>query len=311
MFSKILMIVLLGILAYLVFITMTEPDNFENNKGFNLKNVKNSIGKMISKSNNKPKNKTIDIVTSTLDNNSMMSEPKYNTINKVESTLDKKFIGQDKNELNNKFIGQDKNELNNMMMKGSSKTIDKVSSELNNMMMNKTVDKVSSALNNNMMMNKPMNKIASALNNNMMNKPKNKLSNMFKKQENMINTEGNININYEHFEDISGITDNLYGAAPFGDSAQVNQGDMATVNYTGLVDAQPGDVIQIEGTDLLTAPLIDNMLYTNSIANTNRNASQDLRGDIPLQFNDNYTPFYSSVIYGAPLSQKTMTINNL
>jgi hypothetical protein len=120
------------------------------------------------------------------------------------------------------------------------------------------------------------------------------------------------NISYENFAaDISGIADDLYGAAPFGDNAPVNQGDMATVKYTGLVDAKPGDVIQIEGTDLLTAPLIDNMLYTNSIANTNRNASQDLRGDIPLQFNDTYTPFYSSVIYGAPLSQHNMTINKM
>jgi hypothetical protein len=125
------------------------------------------------------------------------------------------------------------------------------------------------------------------------------------------NTEEKQNISYENFADISGITDNLYGAAPFGTGAPVNEGDMAPVNYTGLVDAQPGDVIQIEGTDLLTAPLVDNMLYTNSIANTNRNASQDLRGDIPLQFNDNYTPFYSSVIYGAPLSQHNMTINKM
>ena len=120
-----------------------------------------------------------------------------------------------------------------------------------------------------------------------------------------------VNINYEHFADIAGVQEPVHGAAPFGDYQAVNEGDMATVNYTGLVDAQPGDVIQIEGTDLLTAPLIDNMLYTNSIANTNRNASQDLRGDIPLQFNDTYTPFYSSVIYGAPLSQKQMTIGNL
>lgn len=116
---------------------------------------------------------------------------------------------------------------------------------------------------------------------------------------------------YENFGDVPGMSDSVYGAAPFGSNMPVQEGDMATVNYTGLVDAQPGDVIQIEGTDLLTAPLVDNMLYTNSIANTNRNASQDLRGDLPLQFNDNYTPFYSSVIYGAPLSQKTMTISNL
>jgi len=119
-------------------------------------------------------------------------------------------------------------------------------------------------------------------------------------------------INYEHFEaNVDGIADEVHGAAPFAGKAEMDEGKLATVKYTGLVDGKPGDVIQIEGTDLLTAPLVDNMLYTNSIANTNRNASNDLRGDIPLQFNDTYTPFYSSVIYGAPLSQKQMTIGKL
>ena len=121
----------------------------------------------------------------------------------------------------------------------------------------------------------------------------------------------NQSIKYEAFADIGGIADSIHGAAPFGGKAVMDEGDMAKVNYSGLVDANPGDVIQIEGTDLLTAPLVDNMLYTNSIANTNRNASQDLRGDIPLQFNDTYTPFYSSVIYGAPLSEKQMTIGKI
>ena len=130
-------------------------------------------------------------------------------------------------------------------------------------------------------------------------------------ENNIVYDTNQSNITYEHFADVSGISDSVHGAAPFGANAPVNEGDMATVKYTGLVDAQPGDVIQIEGTDLLTAPLVDNMLYTNSIANTNRNASQDLRGDIPLQFNSTYTPFYSSVIYGAPLSQKQMTIGKL
>ncbi len=119
-------------------------------------------------------------------------------------------------------------------------------------------------------------------------------------------------INYENFQaNVDGIADRVHGAAPFSDKPELDEGKYATVKYSGLVDAKPGDVIQIEGTDLLTAPLVDNMLYTNSIANTNRNASNDLRGDIPLQFNDTYTPFYSSVIYGAPLSQKQMTIGKL
>ena len=119
-------------------------------------------------------------------------------------------------------------------------------------------------------------------------------------------------INYENFEaNVDGKTDTVHGAAPFGGKTDMDEGKYAKVSYTGMVDGKPGDVIQIEGTDLLTAPLVDNMLYTNSIANTNRNASNDLRGDIPLQFNDTYTPFYSSVIYGAPLSQKQMTIGKI
>jgi hypothetical protein len=122
-------------------------------------------------------------------------------------------------------------------------------------------------------------------------------------------TQAFTNINYEHFENASGVTETVHGAAPFKNNEAVPDTQYATVKFSGLVDANPEDVLQIEGTDLLTAPLVDNMLYTNSIANTNRNASQDLRGDIPLQFNETYTPFYSSVIYGAPLSQHAMTIS--
>ncbi len=120
------------------------------------------------------------------------------------------------------------------------------------------------------------------------------------------------NIKYEKQNVVSGLSEPVHGAAPFGSNLAVEEGDMATVNYTSSGEEDTNyDVIKIEGTDLLTAPLVDNMLYTNSIANTNRNASQDLRGDLPLQFNDTYTPFYSSVIYGAPLSQKQMTIGNI
>ncbi len=120
----------------------------------------------------------------------------------------------------------------------------------------------------------------------------------------------NMTINYENFANAEGVVDNAHNAGPFKTGEDMVDGMYATVKYTGLADGSPNDVIQIEGTDLLTAPLVDNMLYTNSIANTNRNASQDLRGDIPLQFNETYTPFYSSTIYGAPLSQHSMTIGN-
>ena len=61
------------------------------------------------------------------------------------------------------------------------------------------------------------------------------------------------------------------------------------------------DDLQIDGTDLLAAPLVDRFHSLNSIANVNRNASQDLRGDIEITYNDKYTPFYASHIYGEPL----------
>ena len=118
-------------------------------------------------------------------------------------------------------------------------------------------------------------------------------------------------INYENFASVSGYGDMTHDAAPFKGATVEDDGKYLTVKYTGLVDGKPGEAVQIEGTDLLTAPLVDNMLYTNSIANVNRNASHDLRGDIPVQFNESYTPFYSSTIYGAPLSQHTMTIGTL
>ncbi len=127
-------------------------------------------------------------------------------------------------------------------------------------------------------------------------------------QENVSNTP---TIKYEGFANVSGYGDMTHDAAPFKDATVEDDGKYLTVKYSGLVDGTPGEAIQIEGTDLLTAPLVDNMLYTNSIANVNRNASQDLRGDIPVQFNESYTPFYSSTIYGAPLSQHTMTIGTI
>ncbi len=118
-------------------------------------------------------------------------------------------------------------------------------------------------------------------------------------------------ISYETFANVEGIYESVHGAAPFKNNVAIMDENYSTVNYTGLAEAEPGEVLQIEGTDLLTAPLVDNMLYTNSIANTNRNASQDLRGDIPLQYNENYTPFYASTIWGAPLSQHAMTIGSV
>jgi hypothetical protein len=117
-------------------------------------------------------------------------------------------------------------------------------------------------------------------------------------------------INYEHFANAPGIVQEVKNVepAPFKENKPEDNGLYASVKYSGLVDANPNDSLQIEGTDLLTAPLVDNMLYTNSISNVNRNASQDLRGDISVQFDKNYTPFYTSTIAGVDRLGGSMNI---
>jgi hypothetical protein len=64
---------------------------------------------------------------------------------------------------------------------------------------------------------------------------------------------------------------------------------------------QDENVISVEGTDLLIAAASDRFYSIDTKGQSNRNASNDLRGDLPLPFDDKYTPFYSSHIYGEPL----------
>jgi hypothetical protein len=103
-------------------------------------------------------------------------------------------------------------------------------------------------------------------------------------------TENFSGINYENF-DVVGFDDSDLSGAPV--NQEVTQGD------NQLMDSAAD--LMIEGTDLLTAPLVDRFYSVNSISNVNRNASNDLRGDIAIEYNKNYTPFYQSAIYGEPL----------
>lgn len=98
---------------------------------------------------------------------------------------------------------------------------------------------------------------------------------------------------------------------PNATNSSFNKSNDSAINYSTDVPSSPSttdvnDIYQVEGTDLLVAPLADRFYNTNSIANVNRNASHDFRGDIPTSYNDNFTPFYQSAIYGEP-----MTVNRL
>lgn len=61
------------------------------------------------------------------------------------------------------------------------------------------------------------------------------------------------------------------------------------------------DEEKVEGTDALIAASSDRFYSIDTKGQTNRNASNDLRGDLPIAYNQNYTPFNQSAIYGEPL----------
>jgi hypothetical protein len=98
----------------------------------------------------------------------------------------------------------------------------------------------------------------------------------------------------EHFAEpapLDEVQNNLVGDEP------VEESNAPTEDQ----EYDPNDVIGVEGTDLLIAAASDRFYSIDTKGQSNRNASNDLRGDIPLPYDENYTPFYSSHIYGEPL----------
>ena len=83
------------------------------------------------------------------------------------------------------------------------------------------------------------------------------------------------------------------------------------VNFTPAVDnsqvlennvtQEDNEELLVEGTDALIAASSDRFYSIDTKGQTNRNASNDLRGDLPIAYNSNYTPFNQSAIYGEPL----------
>lgn len=127
--------------------------------------------------------------------------------------------------------------------------------------------------------------------------------------DNFTNSDNTFDYN-ENFEpnNSSDVADN---AAPKEEVASQN------VNFTPALDnsenllkaveqRKPGDdddeeELVVEGTDALIAASSDRFYSIDTKGQTNRNASNDLRGDLPIAYNENYTPFNQSAIYGEPL----------
>uniref|UniRef100_A0A6C0J833 Uncharacterized protein n=1 Tax=viral metagenome TaxID=1070528 RepID=A0A6C0J833_9ZZZZ len=87
-----------------------------------------------------------------------------------------------------------------------------------------------------------------------------------------------------------------------------NDNEIDGALLTEEINLTPADVDSklIDGTENLMAPLATRFQSVNSISNVNRNSSNDLRGDIEIQYDDKYTPFYASHIYGEPLHQNNL-----
>ena len=87
-----------------------------------------------------------------------------------------------------------------------------------------------------------------------------------------------------------------------------NDNEINGTLLTDEINLTPDDVDSklIDGTENLMAPLATRFQSVNSISNVNRNSSNDLRGDIEIQYDDKFTPFYASHIYGEPLHQNNL-----
>ena len=109
-------------------------------------------------------------------------------------------------------------------------------------------------------------------------------------------------INYERFEGEGEQEESAPPAEPTPNEPQNNETPQEVTPAENTdITYDPEDVVKVEGTDLLVAPIADRYQAVNSIANVNRNASNDLRGDIAIPYDENYTPFYQSAIVGEPL----------
>ena len=59
-------------------------------------------------------------------------------------------------------------------------------------------------------------------------------------------------------------------------------------------------VLNVEGSDLLLAAAADRFYSIDVKGQSNKNASYDIRGEEPIPYNENYTPFSASHIVGEP-----------
>ncbi len=89
-------------------------------------------------------------------------------------------------------------------------------------------------------------------------------------------------------------------------SGNIDENNFATVQKFSNVDEKSmvkevdGELL-VEGSDALIVTASDRFYHIDTKGQLNRNASNDLRGDLPIPYNESYTPFNQSGIVGDPL----------
>ena len=354
--SRILMVLLLAILAYIVYITMNNNESCNNNTNYNnnsttssnenftnnnidfLTNKKNPSKKTTSSNNKNSTNNTSANITSSSGNNSSDNNTSDN--NTSANNMSSNNTSANNTSSNNTSANNtsDNNTSGNITSSsGNNKKMDKelikIEHDINNIIKNKDND---DNFNKNILQIK--NDIINYSNDDYHIKNRhNKIAQIKKQNANkrykadgwLIETDEALQINSDQLFN-TGSFDKTPGLDAVMDPSikmynpntlkNMEENVTGVVTYTKYIEEAPAHEIKglptdndfdpesllIDSSNFLCAPICDNIYFVNSIANTNKNASQDLRGDICVKYNKNFTPFNSSSIYGEPL-----TINRL
>jgi hypothetical protein len=112
------------------------------------------------------------------------------------------------------------------------------------------------------------------------------------------------NKNHENFDpsESSNLAQNTVQPVNFTDPNNLKVDVPTDQDYKEKEDNSEDDdgVLNIQGTDLLLAAAADRFYSIDVKGQSNKNASYDIRGEIPIPYNENYTPFNASHIVGSP-----------
>lgn len=120
----------------------------------------------------------------------------------------------------------------------------------------------------------------------------------FKNQENFEPNQESADLAQNTVQAVNFVdTNNLTVDVPTNED-YVEEQKLQQAIQAGLID--DSGVMNVEGTDLLLAAAADRFYSIDTKGQSNKNASYDIRGEEPIPYNENYTPFSASTFVGTP-----------